>query len=337
MAKRSKRKYGMKKMDPAVMTITTNTTTVAAGSTGTFYCDLSQMACLLNRRFYRQGINWAVSGIKILTAPGFSGSLVVSKIPNTWVAFQAYKKAFDAWNRQQMESVEESGAESSVAAFRDFKIFADVEHVSQFKTAGDDLNATNLLPLDGQTPGQPYGAGEWEPSLIVVPNILPDASGSLTEPIEYLLHMTGVNNNGGISRGVIEGYADSRAFPQSPDPVSPTIASSDNWMRQMFDVGNDNSEITDNATNRNDELPYPQVDYPGGETQAPTLEVHDIVGISATTVGGQSRVKGGTFPCGLIRLDWSPSAENPTSANIALQIDLVPGSHRGYMCESMLE
>lgn len=324
MAKRYKRK-GMKKMEPAVMTVTTNTATVAPGAVGTFYCDLSQMACLINRRFYRQGINWAVSGIKVLSAPGFGGNLRVSKVPNTWIAFQSYKKAFDAWNRQQMEAVEESGAETAVAAFRDFKIYADVEHVA----AG---YAGNLTPLDGQNPAQPYALGEWEPSMIVIPN-----SGAPGVNDERALHMAGSNFNGALSRGIIEGYADSRAYPQSPDPVHPPLNGTSNWLAKMFDVGDNTSEVLENATDTNDNLPYPQVAYPGGETQAPTLEIHDIVSISGTTVGGQSRVKGGNFPCGLIRLDWLPSATNSTSVNVVLQIDLVPGTHRGYMCESMLE
>jgi hypothetical protein len=329
MAKRTKRKYGMKKMEPAVMTVTTNTPTVAPGGQGTFYCDLSQMACLLNRRFYRQGVNWAVAGIKVLTPGGYGGSVVVSKIPNTWVAFQAYKAAFNAWNEQQRRAIEDADSQSAVAAFRDFKIFADPEHVA----AGI---GANLLPLDHQNPAQPYGTGEWQASEIVIPNSASDGS-SIVLPSERQLHMVGINVNGTTSRGIIEGYADSRAYPQSPDPVSPDISSSQNWLARMFDTGNDIDDVLENATDRNDNLPYPQVDYPGGATQAPTLQKHDIVSITATTVGGQSRIKGGNFPCGLIRFDWLPLATNSTSANIALQIDLVPGSHRGYMCESMLE
>ena len=326
MAKRSKRKYGMRKMEPAVMTVTINSPTVAPGATGSFYCDLSQIACLINRRFYRQGINWAVGGMKVLTAPNFSGNLTVKKIPTTWVAFQAYKAAFTAWNRQQMEAVKESGAESAVAAFRDFKIFADTTHVA----AG---YAANLLPLDGQSPAQPYAVGEWEPSQVIIPN-----AGAPGVNDERFLHMVGINfDNVGSSRGIIEGYADSRAYPQSPDPVSPNLDSTNNWMSQMFDVGDNIGPVLDNATDTNDNLPYPQINYPGGEIQAPTLEIHDITSISATTIGGQSRVKGGQFPCGLIRFDWAPSSQNTTSVNFVVQIDLVPGMHRGYMCEKMLE
>jgi hypothetical protein len=274
---------------------------------------------------YRQGLNWAVAGFKIVTQGATTGGVTVSKLPNTWVTSNAWEKAFRAWNKQQMDAIEEAGAESAVARFRDFKIFADVAHVS----AG---YAGNLLPID--LAGAPYAAGEWQPSQIVVPNVTADASGSTVDPIEYTLHMVGINNNGGVSRGIIEGYADSRAFPQSPDPVSPVIGSGQNWLRDMFDVGNDSSEITDNATDRNDELPYPQVNYPGGETQAPTLQLHDSTIVSSTTIGGSTRLKGGNFPCGLVRFNTNLTAGDQLPL---LLIDLVPGNHRGYLCEPMTE
>lgn len=307
------------------MTVQLLTTSVTAGTLGSFTADLSQIASLINRRFYRQGLNWAVAGIKILTTN--AGTVSVSKLPNTWVTSNAWEKAFRAWNKQQMDAIEDAGAQSAVARFRDFKVYADEQHVA-------DTYAVNLLPYDGAFPPAPFAAGEWEPSQIVVPNLLPDASGSLVDPTEYFLHMVGTNNYLGQSRGIIEGYADSRAYPQSPDPVSPVIGAPANWMRQMFDVGNDTSEITENATDRNDDLPYPQVDYPGGQTQAPTLQVHDVSFITNTTIGGTTRLKGGNFPCGLMRFNWVPT---DTTSNIRIQIDLVPGSHRGYLCEPMTE
>ena len=326
----AKRKYSGKrsKMEASVMTITTNTPTVQGGATGSFTLDLSQVASLINRRFYRQGINWAVAGFKVFTSPGVSGQVSVKKLPNTWVTSNAWEKAFRAWNKQQMEAIDDSGAEGGVARFRDFKVFADETHV----TAGF---GANLLPLDGQLPvAQPYATGEWQESLIVVPNIIADASGSTVNPFEYTLRMCGVNNFSG-SRGIIDGYAQSRAYPQSPDPVSPPLQNDTNWFKQMFDVGNDDTEVIDNATNRNDDLPYPQADYPGGGVQAPAMQIHDIVGLSATTIGGISRLKGGNFPCGLVRFDFTNASE--TTSNIAIQIDLVPGNHRGYLCEPMTE
>ncbi len=303
------------------MTVAMQLPVGAASST----VDLSQVASLLNRRFYRQGLNWAVAGFKIVTQGATTGGVTVSKLPNTWVTSNAWEKAFRAWNKQQMDAIEEAGAESAVARFRDFKVYADVDHV----TAGF---AGNLLPID--LVGAPYATGEWQSSSIVIPNNQLDASGSRVDPIELKLHMVGVNSNGATSRGIIEGYADSRAYPQSPDPVSPDIANANNWMRDMFNVGNDNEEITGNATDKNDDLPYPQVNYPGGQTQAPTLQLHDSTIVSSTTIGGSTRLKGGNFPCGLIRFNTNLTAGDQLPV---LLIDLVPGNHRGYLCEPMTE
>ncbi len=67
----------------------------------------------------------------------------------------------------------------------------------------------------------------------------------------------------------------------------------------------------------------------------PNLLVHDVTDLTATTISGSSYLKGGNFPCGLIRFD----VQNPAAAdlNLVILVDLVPGNHRGYMAESMLE
>jgi len=337
MAKRYS-KRSMKKIEPAVLNFLIPTGTIPAGTfdpegnllqAGQLaqFVDYSQIASLVNRRFYRQGTNWALGGIKVLSQPAMRGSIVASTMPTTWVAFNAYKKAFSAWNRQQMESIDEAGAESSVARFRDFKVFLDTDHV-------DAGFAANLLPVDSA--GNAPILGEWEPIQIVVPNQTVDASGSRVDPKEYLLHLVGANDYAvGGSRGIIEGYADSRAYPQSPDPVGPAIDSFNNWMRDMFDVGNDNEEITENATEKNNELPYDQVNYPGGENNMSATQVFDVAYLSGTTVGGITRMKGGVVPAGLMRLDMTN--ETNLAQNVVLQIDLVPGRHRGYMCEPTLE
>jgi len=315
------------KIQPAVQTLTFATGSPGVGNTETSYIDLSQVASLVNRRFYRQGINWAVAGFKVTSLQ--PGTVSVSKLQNTWVTSNAWEKAFRMWNKQQMEAVEDGGAESAVAKFRDFKVHMDTAHVA-------NGFANNLLPvtIDGAT----ILPGEWDPSLIVLPNTASDGT-SLIEPSERLLHMNGLNVNGIVSRGIIEGYADSRAYPQSPDPVSPDIASSQNWMARMFDVGNDINESLENATDRNDDLPYDQVNYPGGSLNFGGLEWHDFTqiysnsGVPGAGVGIQ-RLKGGNFPCGLIRIDWTPDVEN---ANLIIQVNLIPGNHRGYLCEPMTE
>ena len=85
----------------------------------------------------------------------------------------------------------------------------------------------------------------------------------------------------------------------------------------------------DNATDRNDNLPYPQVNYPGGDTQAPGLQLHSAHAVSSTTISNRFTIPGCTVPCGLIKFT------NDTGVNAQLQVHLMPGNHRGYLAEPM--
>jgi len=326
MARRRKQSRSSK-LD-SVMTMVFPIEMVESGVNQTNFIDISQCASILNRRFYRQGLEWAVAGFTFVSTPGVVGSMSISKLPDTWMSDNGYTKAYHAWKRQQDDAIEEAGAESAVAKFRDFKISMSPDHV-------DNAFTGNMLPL-GFTAG--VNTGEWERSKIVVPNITPDASGSEVDPGEFVLHMCGVNDYAPAgaqhSRGIIEGYADSRAYPHSPDPVSPALDSDDNWLRAMFDVGNDSSEIVDNATDTNDDLPYDQVNYPGGETITPTEQLHDITWITGTTIGGKTSIPGSNFKCGLIRVDTQLTGQTYEEAG-ALFVHLVPGSHRGYLAERL--
>ncbi|MBT3657466.1 MAG: hypothetical protein HN544_04640, partial [Euryarchaeota archaeon] len=146
------------KIEPAEMTLQLITPSVAAGAVGSFTADLSQIVSLVNRRFYRQGLNWAVAGIKILTTN--SGTIQVSKLPNTWVMSNAWEKGMRAWLKMNNEALAET--ESVRPRFMDYKIHADETHY-------DAGFAANLLPYDGALPPAPYAVGEWEASKMVIP------------------------------------------------------------------------------------------------------------------------------------------------------------------------
>jgi len=322
---RRKYKKDMNKIEPSEMTLTFATPVTSSGTIASYYIDLSQVASIVNRRFYRQGINWAVSGFKFLVGSGL-GSVMIQKLPNTWVMSNSWEKGFRHWNRQQKESLEES-SESVRAKFSDFKIYADSEHLA----AGV---AANLLPLAGNS-AIPATPGEWQMSQIVVPNFL-GAAGTNIEP-----QITAVGDADlsvdPTQFSLIEAYANSRSVPQSPDPAVPAGVTSgpENIYRQMFDVGANDDVIMDNAVYKNDDLPYPQDTYPGGGTQLPGLAIHDQASYTASTIGGITYAKGGNFPCGLIKVIHS--VPEGISHNLVMMIDLVPGSHRGYMCEPMTE
>lgn len=290
-----------------------------AGAT-TSTIDLSQVASIVNRRFYRQGINWVVSDFKVISPGAVTGAMSIAQLPNTWVMSNAWEKTFRAWQRQQEEVLEDGVQESVRARFNDFKIYADSAHL----TAGF---GGNLLPVDFA--GAAYGPGEWEASQIVIPNF--GAPGNNYEPF---LMAVGPNVGGlGGAYSIIDLYENSRSVPHSPDPDVPgTVLSSDNILNLMFDVGDNNTDVLANVVGKNNDLPYLQDDYPGGGTQAPTLQYHDSAFISGTTIGGITRLKGGNFPCGLVRIASTLDGEG-----VLLQVNLVPGQHRGYMCQSMLE
>ena len=120
----------------------------------------------------------------------------------------------------------------------------------------------------------------------------------------------------------------------------------ENWMAAIFNEGNSqDADVVLDLITENNIAPYPfenganpaggvfaDTMYPGGANQAPGLELHDLSTITATTVGATTRLKGGNFPCGLIVLQFEGLEATPL-----VQIDLVPGTHRGYMCEAMTE
>jgi len=300
--------------------------TFQVGQQTTDYFDISQAASICSRRFYRQGLVWAVAGFTVYVNPAFTGKVTIAKLPSTWICSNAWHKAYAHWKKQQDQAISDAGAQSAVAKYRDFKIHMNTGHI-------DVGFSANAIPVDLNN--TEHIKGEWMPSEIVIPQAVADPSGSVILPKEYYLHMVGENNYApGNSRGIIEGYADSRSYPQSPDPVSPDIASDDNWLASMFDVGSEDQEVLLNATHVNDDLPYDQINYPGGETNAPTLESVHIVSFVAqpaavTGLTVSRRLSGTSVPCGLLEV------ENTVDGPIHVIVHLIPGTSRGYMTQPM--
>jgi hypothetical protein len=334
---RRKSSRGRNKIQPAVMTMAFQLPSGASLST----IDLSQVASLVNRRFYRQGINWAVAGFKVISPSGVTGSLSIAQLPNTWVMSNSWEKSFRTWQKMNDEALAES--QSVRPKFLDFKIFADSAH----HTTGF---ADNLLPVDFA--GTSVVPGEWSSSKISVPLVSPAGLFNPGETVERELIAVGASYPGAGASGfnavsLIEGYAASRGLPNVVDPNTPTDApdigggTPENWMQAIFNEGTDQaSDVLEDMITENTVAPYPFEDgvtfldtmYPGGANQMPTLQYHDSAIISGTTIGGITQLKGGNFPCGLVRV-----ASNIDGENTLLQVNLIPGNHRGYLCEPMTE
>ena len=271
---------------------------ISAGGGENAYLDLSQVTSLVNRRFYRQGINWAVAGIKILsldTTGTPSGIVSLRKLPNTWVMSNAWEKGFRAWQRMNNEALSEGP--SVRPKFMDYKIYADAQHHALGFGA-------NLLP-DGFLPG------EWESSKMIIPDSSVPGTVKDVELIAVGANYPPAGASGLRAVSLIEGYANSRGLPNILDPNTPNDADDtagpfpQNWITAVFNDGTEQSEeVLDDLTSENNLAPYPfendgvnaDTMYPNGANQGPGLQIHDYEFITGTTIGGTTRLKGGNFP-----------------------------------------
>jgi len=322
-----------------------------------WYADINQIKSLVNRRFYRQGTNIAISGITLHT-PGFANSgsafyiqpnttFTISRLPNSWTLSNSWEKGFRAWQRMNREALEESP--SVRPRYLDFKVFANAMH----HTKG---SAFNLLPTA-------CAPGEWTYSSVVTP-ITSGGASTPGQVSEFEILAVGNNFPGAGAFGLdavslIEGYGNSRGLPNVLDPNTPADADDiggftpENWLSAMFNEGTDqDSTVIDDMTTENNLAPYPFENdganittmYPGGATQMPYLEIAGYNTVTQTTIGGTTRFGGFNAPCGLLefRNNIRYYANPDLSGDIVvktcfLEIDLVPGTHRGYLEESMVE
>lgn len=296
------------------------------------YIDLALAASIVNRRGYKQeNHSWFVQQFELFGSG--TGTVVVEKLPETWVFDNAYKKARLLWDEMNDQVLDtEPGIQGK---WHDFKIAMDSAQHSQ--TIQDTLNPAGriLTPSVGAgainfTTADFSGAvsprADWEYSQLTIPN-----DGGPGVSVDYLLHAVGPDTVS--SKGIITGYAKSRARPQAQDPNVPT---SEGWMTDLFDVGDQLEELRDIIVEDNDRPPYalsPEQTggerYPGGSVEFGSLQTHSFCNFTTTTVSGKNSIMGGRFQNGLMKF------QNNTGENVSIIVHLVPGMHRGYMCEVM--
>ncbi|AXH79362.1 MAG: hypothetical protein [Circular genetic element sp.] len=341
----AKRKYSTKrsKIEPSAQTLTFQFS-VPPGDNKNFTIDTSQCALLVNRRFYRQGINWAVGGQKLIVQPTAGGNtnglVICAKLPNTWVMSNAWEKGMRSWMKMNKQALEDTP--SVRPKFLDYKIYADaIHHAAGF--------SNNLLPVALGT-GVPATPGEWAPSQIHIPSSSPGYLAADREIIAVGPNYPGNGATGFNAVSLIEGYAASRGLPSIADPNVPDDNSDadgvtpQNWMVALFNDGTQqDSDVLEDMAADNNIAPYPfendgvntDTMYPGGANQLTGLQIHDYSQITNTSLSSTTRLKGGNFPCGLIRYNVTNTSES--TMFVTLMLDMVPGSHRGYLCEPMTE
>lgn len=302
---------------------------VANSDTEYHTIDLSQCVSIMSRRFFRQGLEWAVAGMRIQSNQACA--IDVATLPSNWSCANAWVACYESW-RQLNRDAQETAPGTRAARYSDFKIFMDEDHIGTgFQPA------PNLLPYQALSPGAADTVYEWDYTEINFPEDS-DYAGA-----KRMMHMLG--DDGAQSLGMIHGYADSRSRPVQEDPNVPE-GGGKSWLTALFDTGDNYDPTLSDLSLDNSAPPYyvgldttEEEYYPGGKNfqhhWTNWLVSKNQVYNSAAGTLCNGFVPGFVAPCGLVRLQVTNNSL--TNNDISIFLDLVPGQSHGYMTRPMLE
>lgn len=313
---------------------------------GINYIDLAKDLSVMNRRLYRQGMNYAVANIQMFFdgagLPDFLNRTVTCRIataPNTWIVHNAWKKGFRCWNDQQKAALEAlncgpDGATSARAKYADFKIGLDAAHIQLDGGSGDQDISLDVRAGDFSATATP---DEWK----VASLFWEDDGGVDRSPIIHLLGEVASTQVDYV--GLVENYGDSRVgISIGGQPQLPADAS-DSVYARMHATEDVSDAIIDNIEGDNDEAPYDADSYVGG---AGLSTVPMPVAQMAMNLANPTANSGGFIaPCGLIQLNMDNWDDTASGVDTTLSdtgqggakciITLVPGPYRGVMAQKM--
>lgn len=311
---------------------------------GVNYIDLAKDLSVMNRRLYRQGMNYAVANMQIFfDAAGLKDYLSrtitcrIATAPNIWVVHNAWKKGFHAWNGQQKDALKAlAGGASGLSArpkYADFKIGLDAAHIQLDSGSGDQDISLDVRGGDFSSTATP---DEWK----IASLFWEDDGGVDRSPIIHLLGQVASTQVDYV--GLVENYGDSRVQPSLSDPSLPADAS-DSIYARMHSTEDLSDAIIDNIEGDNDQAPYDVDSYVGGAA----LSVYPMpVTQMAMNLANPTANSGGFIaPCGLLKIDMDNWDDPDANADTDFQdtgqggakciITLVPGPYRGVMAQKM--
>lgn len=299
------------KLQPAVRHLRYELTTSATpGNETSHYIDLARDLSRINRRLYRQGRDYHVKRVSIVSTdtPNQGNRISFATASGSWVARNAWKRGFQTFQNMNADATVQTSGDVS-GTWADFKVY-----LSNDMKSGDVLQ-----PIDNG--GAAYLPGEWTYSIMVSPD-------GTTSADEFSLHLLGDHSpaTGPLwtSVGLIKSYGESRATVV-PGPTVPGEASDDPLVN-VFDYGTTIDEVIDNLEADNDEPPYDRLSYPGDELNGGKPNIAQ----DTTIVDGRSTVGGFTALAGLIEIEAKSTNPNDT---ISLLFELAPGNYRGIKAD----
>ena len=301
-----------------------NSATVGAETS--HFIDLARDLSRVNRRLYRQGRDYHVKKITVVSrdticfgnidiavtgtsAQQNAGFVSASTVHAGWVSQKAWQRGFKTWQTMNREASHAVGNDVA-GTWSDFKVYL----------SPDMRTGTVLDPLDNG--GTAWVGGEWTYSKLVTPD-------GTTGADEFELTMLGNHVGAAGARqsvGLCRSYGESRATVNPDNPNTPgTIA--DDPLNNVFDYGTAVDEVLQNDMEDADNPPYALTQYPGGANNGgkPSVVQHSTLGTD-----GKCTLAGFTAMCGLIELETkSPIANDVYN----VLIELAPGPYRGIKAD----
>lgn len=298
-----------KKNTPAVRELRYSMNASATpGTAGSSYIDLAKDLSIVNRRLYRQGRDYHVKRVTIVstTTPNLGNKVSIGAIPDGWVSRNAWRRGFDTWTKMNRDALHNT-SKSVTSTWHDFKIYLNAAMTAGVATPKD---------MDGNT----YSPGEWSYSKYVSPDL-----GVVDEFGVYMLG----DHSGAAGAwnyvGLIKSYAESRATVQVGSPLVPSPANTDP-LTNVFDYGETIDDVIDNIEEENDEAPYNTFVYPGeaGNGEGPITVGNGTLNEGRLVLGGFNAI------AGLLRIDLISTVPNDAFDVI---VELAPGKYRGIAAE----
>ncbi len=283
---------------------------------GNSYIDIAEDLSKVNRRAYRQGMEYAVGkvtfGYQANPQAILNVQLNAYTAGDTWVVHNAWKKGFAHWVAQQRNARRLIG-QSAKPTWEDFKVYLDDAHragTSNDVLAGDE---------------QAVQSGEWDYSRLIW-----EADDNSID--EVYLHLIGGDvATPATDWGLILGYQQSRATVQAEDPDLPAEYSLNMYTRLANDEILAMDEVANNMEDENDQPPYDQDDYPGTDanSDAPWLQEFGV----AAPGQPMATLPGFVAQCGLVKFNLTAHAvadgSVTTGVTSLVQVHLMPGSYKG--------
>ena len=287
------------------MTMSSNASTEVSA-----FIDIARDLSRVNRRLYRQGRDYHVKKISIVSSdtPNGGNRVSFSTVHDTWVTRQAWKRGFETYKLMQKEATKQISGDVK-GTWDDFKVYLSPDH----------RTGTKLDPKDNG--GNNWDAGEWQYTELVTPD-------GTTSADNFELTLIGDHDGSAGSRtsvGLIRSYGESRATVQGTDPNVPGNASDDPLVN-VFDYGTAIDEVIDLMEAQGDAPPYELNNYPGGagNGQKPSVVQDTAIVDGRAVVGGFNAV------CGLIEVEAKTALPNDV---ISILVELAPGNYRGVAGE----